>query len=212
MNKPEDKICTSCNILLPLFKFPARGDTGVYRSKCKPCINAYHTKYMKTHTKKPDVVLRMREYSRTHRKEYSSRPEVRKRRRDYRKRKTEFLLSIGRCFIHPDMDAIDGRKHCQDCLWTHILRYHKIPRELADKKLIEQDFTCPLSGRPLIRGINTSVDHIEHVGKYRKDKSHALNNIENIRFVDTQINTARGFYNDSLFIAMCFEVVRKNSK
>ena len=115
-----------------------------------------------------------------------------------------------KCFSHPNRDAVPGKQRCQECLWKGVLTANGI--NLTDKqatKILEkQNYRCPLSNRLLVKGINTSPDHIIPIGKNRNNPTHKLNNIKNIRFVDTEVNQVLSDLSDDEYIKLCKEVAK----
>ena len=96
----------------------------------------------------------------------------------------------GKCHGHPNKKVVPGHSSCKECLWYTILRKNKVTNKQVTIILEKQKYICPLSGRKLIEGINTSVDHIVH------KCNNGSNKIDNIRFTDIDANIFRKDFSD----------------
>lgn len=68
------------------------------------------------------------------------------------------------------------------------------------KKILEdQDYICPYTGRKLTPGINASVDHKSP----RSISRESVSSIENLEWVDTEINRAKRTLTKEEFISLC---------
>ena len=102
--------------------------------------------------------------------------------------------------------TIGKSKYCLDCFCKAASRNaigsNLLAKELKNK-LIEQDFTCIYSGRKLVPGINASIDHITPVSK------NGLDNINNLQWIDTQINTMKTDMDHDDFLSTCYKIGNK---
>lgn len=62
-----------------------------------------------------------------------------------------------------------------------------------------QKFTCPYTGRKLIPGVNTSLDHKNPKSRFKKQAG----DVDNFEWVDTDVNTAKLAMMKDEFIALC---------
>ncbi len=70
------------------------------------------------------------------------------------------------------------------------------------KKLEAQKWRCFYTGRILTLGVNASVDHIYA----RSTHPHLQGDIENLEWVDLEVNRAKRTLGKDAFIALCYEV------
>ena len=63
--------------------------------------------------------------------------------------------------------------------------------------------TCAYSDRKLVPGLNASIDHITPVFK------RGLDDINNLQWVDTQINTMKTDMDHSNFLSTCYKIGNK---
>lgn len=71
--------------------------------------------------------------------------------------------------------------------------------------LIQQNYRCAYTGRKLTIGVNASVDHINPRSLY----PHLIGKINNLEWVDEDVNRAKRTMSRTEFISMCREVVRR---
>lgn len=74
--------------------------------------------------------------------------------------------------------------------------------EAIKEKLERQGFVCPYSGRKLVPGANASLDHIKPKSKHPELAS----DMENLEWVDVDVNYAKLDMSKEDFIKMCREV------
>ena len=74
--------------------------------------------------------------------------------------------------------------------------------------LEQQQYKCPYTGNDLILGLNTSLDHI--VSK-KLDNSKAKD-LNNIQWVDFQVNMAKGHLTHQQFIDFCKQIIEYQIK
>lgn len=76
--------------------------------------------------------------------------------------------------------------------------------EELKEKLIKQDYKCAYTGRSLIIGFNASIDHT-----IPKSKG-GSNTIDNVKWVDLEVNLLKYNMLENEFLAFCREVVEHN--
>jgi len=107
----------------------------------------------------------------------------------------------GLCWLCGKAEPREGMLSCADCSWKEIARTHKVSVELLDLLFDEQNGICPLTGRQLIKGINTSLDHIIPQSK------NGATIKSNLRLVELYANRARSDKTDAEFKQLCRDVV-----
>ena len=110
---------------------------------------------------------------------------------DRLKNNTNKRIANGMCRSHPNEPLAPGSKsRCYKCLWEGVIGHCNLTDTEASKILEKQNYICPISGRKLIKGINTSPDHIVH------QSNGGTHNPNNIRFVDIMVQRCRHTWTD----------------
>ena len=95
-----------------------------------------------------------------------------------------------------------NRSRCYKCLFKELLRHCNLTDIEATKILEKQNYTCPISGRKLIKGINASPDHIIH--QYKG----GTHDPSNIRFVDIRVQQARHTWSDEVLFNLVKDIYK----
>jgi hypothetical protein len=119
---------------------------------------------------------------------------------NYKKDYYTNLKNIKMCTKHINIPVVNGKTMCWECLWNKCIKKSNLTDEQATKILEQQHYICSLSGVKLEKGINASPDHIIHRCNGGTD------DINNIRFVDKDINKMRSNHSDEEFYIMCKKV------
>ena len=103
------------------------------------------------------------------------------------------INSIARCEYHFLRQMLNNRLRSSSDLL--IAR--------AKEKLVDQNWKCPISGRLLVLGVNASIDHILPKSKYPEKAQ----DIENIQWVDKNVNYAKYDLTQDELVQLCREIV-----
>lgn len=103
-------------------------------------------------------------------------------------------------------EAIALGKRCRSCWFKNIARMLDGPTaDELEAKFDRQKQTCPLSGRKLVLGENTHLDHIVARARGGTDE------MNNLRWVDQQVNQAKGAMSDKEFLSLVKEICQKKN-
>lgn len=80
--------------------------------------------------------------------------------------------------------------------------------QAVEAVLVAQQFKCAYTGRLLRIGVNASIDH----KLSRSTHPEKINSIENIEWVDSDVNLAKRAMTRAQFLAFCEEILRYSSK
>lgn len=112
----------------------------------------------------------------------------------------------GLCCSCRKASVYPGITKCRTC-WFKLSASRNIGdasrwREL-EALLLSQQSRCAYSGRELVIGKNASVEHIQPISK---SKNRAVD-IENIKWIDSQVNMAKGQLSLHDFIILCKDIL-----
>lgn len=135
------------------------------------------------------------------------------RQREYQRvwqnRRNEESHRNNRCTRCRTKGPVNGITRCWACALKHLALRHLGNsgkwRSLANL-FSTQKGKCAYTGRDLTLGVNASVEHILPSSKF----PHKSNDIKNICWVDTQINSMKNDSSFEEFIQNCIDVITYN--
>jgi HNH endonuclease len=128
------------------------------------------------------------------------------KRRDWESKRRTRRVSNGGCGNCTFGIPIPNISICIECWWNQKgVSVGGVKQVVYLQQLWEkQDGRCALSNLPLTPGINASIDHI-----IPKSKS-GTNDINNLRWLHTSVNSGKGTISDEHFIEICKAVASYN--
>lgn len=187
----DQKICTKCQESKTLDQFSKRSRRSDGLSPwCKQCDQKHQTNYYHAEPEK-------------HR---SKSREAAQRRRNTKEGKAQLAKIAKRCWDNGRKDRDKAYKQSLKDKHFFVWRarqwsasYHvKITAQDLARLWKSQRGQCALSGRKLSRNA-----HLDHIIPESKGGNHT---IDNLRWLDPQVNVARGNMADEEFIAMCEQI------
>lgn len=120
---------------------------------------------------------------------------------DLRMGRRDERREAGVCYMCGKERAISTGKRCKKCWFKNIAQSLNGPTpEQLESKFEEQNHKCSLSGRKLVPGENTHIDHIVARAKG------GLDDLENLRWVDKQVNQAKGAMGDEELLQLVRDI------
>lgn len=183
------KICKICKLELEYYQFKIdKSRKNGIRSICKKCANIQNKQYRKiaiqnglcpscfkqnnANTKYCNVCI------------------------DQQRKKQLYFTNQGLCKRCRKLPLIN-KTLCIDCYYKEIRingKYDKNKAGFLKNLLIQQNYTCPYSGKKLYPG-NMSLDHILPVSKYPM----LANDLNNLQWVAIEVNTAKNNMTENEF-------------
>jgi hypothetical protein len=127
--------------------------------------------------------------------------------REDRAKLSKHRHSKGLCF-YCDNPKLAHANKCEKC-WFAYAANKRLGKKnykngnILKQKLIDQNYKCPYSGRKLTPGINCELDHIKPVSRFPL-LAHDINNVE---WIDSEVNHAKNNMTKEEFISMCKEII-----
>lgn len=180
----EIKVCTKCKQEQPLDYFSKKSTkkSGL-RSVCKICVGVYCATYRQ-----------------------NNRTQI----ADKSKLSKQLRLEKGLCLICIKSRLVGHDLFCEYHYFVNVAKgaVGKCDRKTVDilrTKLDNQGHIYPYTGRKLVLGLNTHLDHI-----YPKQRFPELaNNLDNLEWVSDRANIAKNDMTKLEFLALCETIVSK---
>lgn len=180
-----EKICSKCKILKPVeFFYKSKKYKTGYKCECKECQKIGWKKHYKSNT---DL--------------------YRNRQRKTREKSRE----LGKCIQCHKQYKLENNSLCEVCYFKKCsIRYFGTNKnwKTLKEKFYRQDEKCPYTNRPLILGLNASIDHIIPKAK----DSSLYDDITNMEWVHIDINTMKQAFSKEYFINTVEEIYNNITK